>query len=51
MGQPYDTYTTTGGMKTKDDTQLVYTRSEWVAADIYTKAFTNGGNGDKLARW
>jgi len=30
-----------GNEETKDDTQLVYTRSEWMAADIYTKAFTS----------
>ena len=38
-----------GNLETKDDIQLVYTRSEWMAADIciyiyiyiYTKGFTN----------
>jgi hypothetical protein len=34
-----------GNEETKDDTRLVYTRSEWMAADIYTKQF-----GDK-AGW
>ncbi len=28
-----------GNEETKDDTRLVYTRSEWMAADIYTKQF------------
>lgn len=30
-----------GNPETKGDTQLVYTWSEWMAADIYTKGFTN----------
>ena len=30
-----------GNPETKDDTQLVYTRSEWMVADIYTKGFAN----------
>ena len=29
---------------TKDDRELVYTRSEWMAVDIYAKAFTNKDN-------
>jgi hypothetical protein len=28
-----------GNEETKDETRLVYTRSEWMAADIYTKMF------------
>ena len=30
-----------GNEETKDNTELVYTRSEWMAADIYTKAFNS----------
>ena len=36
-----------GNEATKDDTELVYTRSEWMAADIYTKAFNNKDNWHK----
>ena len=30
-----------GNEETKDDTELVCTRSEWMAADIYTKSFNS----------
>ena len=30
-----------GNEETKDDTQLMYTRSQWMAADVYTKPFNN----------
>ena len=32
-----------GNEETKDGTQLMYNRSQWMAADIYTKPFNNGG--------
>ena len=31
-----------GNEETKDDAQVMYTRSQWMAADIYTKPFNNG---------
>ena len=34
-------YNHLGNEETKDDTELVYTRSEWMAADIYTNAFNS----------
>ena len=34
-------YDHVGNEETKDDTQLMYTRSQWMAADIYTKPFNN----------
>ena len=33
-----------GNEETKEKTELVYTRSEWMAADIYTKAFNSKDN-------
>jgi hypothetical protein len=33
-----------GNEETKDNTELVYTRSEWMAADIFTKAFNSKDN-------
>lgn len=36
-----------GNEETKDDTELVYTRSGWMAADIYTKAFNSKDSWQK----
>ena len=33
-----------GNEETKDNTELVYTRSEWMAADIFTKPFNSKDN-------
>lgn len=35
-------YDRLGNEETKDDTQLMYTRSQWMVADIYTNSFNNG---------
>ena len=40
-------YERLGNEDTKDNTELVYTRSEWMAADIYTKAFNSKDNWSK----
>lgn len=35
-------YDRLGNEETKGDTQLMYTRSQWMVADVYTKPFNNG---------
>ena len=37
-----------GNEETKDKAELVYTRSEWMAADIYTKSFNNKNQWHKV---
>ena len=37
-----------GDEETKDKAELVYTRSEWMAADIYTKSFNNEDQWHKV---